>query len=238
MPKPRWWARDAWVYSRGVRVFNMNSERNQVNQNQTDSVGFALVSEGSRRGGFRVGSGRKPAPRVERVCENPDCGAVFRRLVASRQRFCRVRCARSMPRGGVAHSTRVCRVCPATFRPKYAAQIVCSSTCAIGWIRRTQASPVQKLEHLRQRRRRHSALRRATDWRVEVGRWRRICERDGWTCWICETPIDRALAPPDRMSGTVDHVVPLSEGGSDDDSNVRAAHLSCNSKRRAIGATG
>src|SRR6185436_1596672 len=41
-----------------------------------------------------------------------------------------------------------------------------------------------------------------------VGRWRVICERDGWVCWICNGRIDPALCPPHRLAGTVDHVVP------------------------------
>jgi 5-methylcytosine-specific restriction endonuclease McrA len=38
---------------------------------------------------------------------------------------------------------------------------------------------------------------------------------------------------PHQLAGTVDHVVPLSKGGSDDDGNVRAAHATCNSRRGA-----
>jgi len=67
--------------------------------------------------------------------------------------------------------------------------------------------------------------------RQEIGRWKRIGARDNWTCWICGGGIDPALSTPHRLAGTVDHVVEIMNGGSDDDANVRAAHLGCNSRR-------
>lgn len=45
------------------------------------------------------------------------------------------------------------------------------------------------------------------------------------TCWICGQPA-RANDPL-----TADHVIPWIQGGTDHRSNMRAAHLSCNSRR-------
>lgn len=72
--------------------------------------------------------------------------------------------------------------------------------------------------------------------RAAVGRWRRICERDGWKCWICEGDINPSLIAPHRQSGTADHVIAVADGGSDSDDNLRAAHFRCNSKRQRGGA--
>lgn len=55
-----------------------------------------------------------------------------------------------------------------------------------------------------------------------------VYERDGWRCGICRARIDRRKAWPDRMCASVDHIVPLSEGGSHTLSNVQAAHWQCN----------
>lgn len=49
-----------------------------------------------------------------------------------------------------------------------------------------------------------------------------ILQRDGYVCWLCGQP----------GADTVDHVIPRARGGTDDDDNLRAAHLSCNSGRR------
>lgn len=89
---------------------------------------------------------------------------------------------------------------------------------------------------LRLRVRRADASRRrvAKGWKPSKGRWRLICERDRWTCWVCGGAIDKALVPPHRLSGSMDHVIRLADGGGDDDDNLRAAHLTCNVRRRSL----
>lgn len=51
-----------------------------------------------------------------------------------------------------------------------------------------------------------------------------IFERDDWLCGICGKPVETGDA-------TLDHIVPISLGGSDEPSNVRLAHSLCNSRR-------
>jgi 5-methylcytosine-specific restriction endonuclease McrA len=55
-----------------------------------------------------------------------------------------------------------------------------------------------------------------------------LLERDGYCCHLCREKIDPTLSHPDPMCATVDHVVPLSRGGTDLRSNVAPAHLRCN----------
>ena len=68
----------------------------------------------------------------------------------------------------------------------------------------------------------------------EIVKLRRIdiYERDGWRCQLCGKPIDSALDYPDPRCATLDHIVPLSRGGSHQVDNLQAAHLSCNSSRQ------
>jgi len=47
-------------------------------------------------------------------------------------------------------------------------------------------------------------------------------------CHICGREIDPALHFPHPGSWSVDHVVPISQGGADDDGNVDGSHLACN----------
>lgn len=58
-----------------------------------------------------------------------------------------------------------------------------------------------------------------------------IFERDGWACGICDQPVDQTLAYPDPMSVSLDHVQPLSLGGTHTRDNVRCSHLTCNIRR-------
>lgn len=55
-----------------------------------------------------------------------------------------------------------------------------------------------------------------------------VFERDGWVCQLCYTEVDKNLKFPERGFATLDHVIPLSKGGSHTYSNVQLAHLSCN----------
>lgn len=56
-----------------------------------------------------------------------------------------------------------------------------------------------------------------------------LAVRDGWHCWICLGPVDRAIMDrhnPWNMS--IDHVIPESEGGGWTWDNLRLAHYGCN----------
>lgn len=64
----------------------------------------------------------------------------------------------------------------------------------------------------------------------------RILARDGFTCQICgagagdEDPVN----PDKKVRLHIDHIVPLSEGGSNDDSNLRVCCSACNSGRKNL----
>jgi hypothetical protein len=58
-----------------------------------------------------------------------------------------------------------------------------------------------------------------------------IYERDNWTCQLCLKSVNPNLAFPDSMCASLDHVIPLSRGGSHKSSNVQLAHLRCNTSR-------
>ena len=60
---------------------------------------------------------------------------------------------------------------------------------------------------------------------------RKVYERDKWTCHICGKKIDQALDAPHPGSATLDHIHPLSLGGTHTYDNVKAAHYGCNSGR-------
>lgn len=61
----------------------------------------------------------------------------------------------------------------------------------------------------------------------------KIAGRDGYLCGICWHPIDMELRSPDPMSPSIDHVIPLSQGGENTPDNVQLAHRGCNSRKQA-----
>lgn len=58
-----------------------------------------------------------------------------------------------------------------------------------------------------------------------------LFDRDGWQCGICKQPIDPKLRHPNRMAGTLDHIIPLNQGGQHHYGNAQAAHYACNSAK-------
>lgn len=65
---------------------------------------------------------------------------------------------------------------------------------------------------------------------------RELAARDGNRCGICSRLIDLDLTWPHPRSVSIDHVIPVSDGGTDDMANLRLAHLSCNCARHAVAA--
>lgn len=64
-----------------------------------------------------------------------------------------------------------------------------------------------------------------------------ILERDDYTCHLCGERVDTSAPHDNRSPGWeryphLDHVIPLSKGGSDTPDNVKTAHARCNIDKR------
>jgi hypothetical protein len=66
-----------------------------------------------------------------------------------------------------------------------------------------------------------------------MGSFRRsdIYNRDNWICQICKKPVDKRLSFPNPNCASIDHLIPLSRGGTHESVNVQLAHLSCNTSK-------
>lgn len=58
-----------------------------------------------------------------------------------------------------------------------------------------------------------------------------VVQEYGDVCHICQEPIDMNLPRTNRLGLTVDHVIPLSKGGTDTMENLRPAHWICNNRK-------
>jgi len=67
-------------------------------------------------------------------------------------------------------------------------------------------------------------------WWIAVKHRHELYERDGWICQLCGDPCDPSQ-PNGDMGPSLDHIVPRSLGGGDEDSNLRTAHRLCNARR-------
>ena len=138
------------------------------------------------------------------------CGKTFH-AENGRQRFCDRRCRwRSQnPAHGPFHAE--CVVCHEAYESRRPNARYCSNTC------RRHAGRKAPGEHARRR------------GRERVRRLRpRIIERWGMRCYLCLGAI--AIGPESSHPGalTLDHVVPIAQGGRDTEDNLRPAHRGCN----------
>ena len=68
---------------------------------------------------------------------------------------------------------------------------------------------------------------------------KRLHRRDGGICGLCLKPVDPAIRYPHPGAATVDHIVPITRGGTQDDDNLQLAHARCNtSKGNRVGGGG
>lgn len=165
--------------------------------------------------------------------------------------------ARCRPCGGGKPRTRTCSRCPGPARP---AVTTCSEQCRrAGILQANRGRPPRFMpcedcgngvvtaanrqivcgqcaeERRRKRWRRKNAVRRGAGAFSPPMSLRELGVRDGWRCHLCRARVDPKLRAPHRMSGTFDHLIPVSEGGDDEAANLALAHWSCNSRRGARG---
>lgn len=162
--------------------------------------------------------------------ERPPCFRCGRRTRLHRQpgrrAFCSVECGQRQH----AHEARlanarrlatrprvVCLWCSAAFRPKRTGHRFCSAAC------RNRGTD------------RLSNARRAGLGEVRTVLRREIYDRDGWRCHLCRRRVDRRLRHPHPRSASLDHLIPLADGGDHDPANLATAHLGCNMARRRGG---
>ena len=111
-----------------------------------------------------------------------------------------------------------CRVCGRAFVAGLPG-VTCSGACGDA--------------HERAVRREHKHRRRARELSAFIAPVDRyaIYRRDGWECWLCLGPCDRDADPQSDRAPSLDHIIPLANGGTHEPGNVRTAHRLCNALR-------
>lgn len=121
-----------------------------------------------------------------------------------------------------------CRQCDRRFQHAHPHSVFCSAKCRKRWRhfnRNRDGSPPPS--------------HRQSRWSYLQMRGR-ILERDGWICQLCGDKIPKGQDYDPRdcdLYPSIDHIVPRSAGGTDDDWNLQAAHWGCN-VRKGAGAVG
>lgn len=109
---------------------------------------------------------------------------------------------------------RECKHCSLPFRAKTGKQVFCSKVCQ------------QAARGLRRRGRLAEAFVEDVDKGV-------VAQRDRWRCQLCRRKVDGALPWPHPLSWSLDHVIPIVQGGEHSYANTQLTHLICNLKKHA-----
>lgn len=117
---------------------------------------------------------------------------------------------------------RTCVVCNTAFVGVSHKGQTCSRKCAE---RRQKDYCNQYREHVRKRRAR-------TNGRHEAIRLCDLVSRDSGICYLCGHGVDMSADRASGEYGSIDHVHPLSRGGTHTWDNVKLAHRACNIKKR------
>jgi 5-methylcytosine-specific restriction endonuclease McrA len=179
------------------------------------------------------------------------CGTLLwssRTSLPAGRRVCRsCRKVKSVPYGrreDSAYISRDCPVCGEQFTPSAARVRTCSRACG-QILRQGDPTPESRAtlslsrderERLRWqvKNRRRRALKRSA--KSEPYTLAEIAARDKYRCQLCRRKVDMSLKAPHRRSPTIDHVIPIVEGGDDVRANVQLAHWGCNSSKGARGS--
>lgn len=78
-----------------------------------------------------------------------------------------------------------------------------------------------------------SQKRRASMYKttIETIKEKIVFLRDGWICQHCKKRVHKRLKYPNPMAASLDHIIPLSEGGTHTYKNVQLTHFICNASK-------
>lgn len=108
-----------------------------------------------------------------------------------------------------------CAACGSTFRGSRDKNKYCSDGCRAAGLAATKIVRDRK-------------IRQTT---IEYFTRDDVFNRDGWVCHICSESISPDLKYPHLMSASLDHVTPISRGGSHTLENSAASHFLCNIRK-------
>ena len=116
------------------------------------------------------------------------------------------------------YTAGTCRVCGDTFVSQYM-HVTCSTQCQ-------DTYDTDRKREARHRRR--ARLRNAYRAKVTPSK---VYERDGYKCHLCGKRTKADAKAPHPQAPTLDHIVPLAQGGTHEPSNVATACFICNSRK-------
>lgn len=206
---------------------------------QCDTCG-AVVTSAHKTARFCSDACRyKSRPTSTRVMTCQHCGNEFfaRRGTCATNKYCGRTCqglaatAQVEPKPLPTSSPLLFRHCKRCDAPmiKRNGRMYCSDECR-------RLNNIERIMELYDAAASTGRVKEAMHWRREMTNY--LAERDGVKCGICRKRVDITLTSGPRgnpMGPSIDHVVPRSQGGTNDLANLRLTHWVCNNRRNNRG---
>lgn len=180
---------------------------------------------------WEVRQSERAAAQASKSCRWPDCTIAL----LKGQGLCRLHYGRALNMGNFENPWDswkpggICEICGKWMDGPKHGRRYCSEPCnMLGWKRE---NPERVLELGREHVRRRRAQMRTTQ--VEKFTDKDIRMAYGDVCYLCSGAINFKLKFPHPKSRSVDHVIPLSRGGSHTLENVAMTHYVCNQIKHA-----
>lgn len=174
---------------------------------------------------------RQVTVRYQKICQG--CGCEFAAGIIH-ARFCGRECYSRHRYATAAGAKFVCVECGKDFFSRQTAAKLCGPECHRVYNGRVATNYHERNGTCRTESQRQSYDAKRNRWRADIYRngerivRREIFQRDGWRCGICGGAVLRRAKWPHPKSPSLDHILPLSEGGAHTKQNVQCAHLECN----------
>lgn len=101
-----------------------------------------------------------------------------------------------------------------------------------GWVgsRRCEACRESAAREARRNANLRKEIKKRANGFIKIDKVKRlkVYERDQWKCYLCGEQLNKDTQVPDPLAPTLDHVVPISKGGSHTYDNLRCACFKCN----------
>lgn len=171
-------------------------------------------------------------PERPTICRWPGCGRIPQVRGFCRRDYWRAKYQQNWSEPWRAWEPRACVWCGGMFAPKEYRATCCSDGC-LGRQWRAD-NPDRYRLHSRKSTGKRRALKRTTE--VEDFDITDVRLNAGDDCYLCGKRINFRLKHPNPLSASLDHVVPLSKGGTHTLDNAAMTHLTCNLKKHVKAA--
>lgn len=139
---------------------------------------------------------------------NEDCSYQYRLNQLDKQR-----------KAEATHYHKRCKECSKHYTTTRSTRKYCSDTCNERYSNRQKETT----------RRKRIMMNGKVDWNISI---ERLLKRDGHTCYLCGEVVNTNVDTNDDYYPSIEHVIPISKGGTHTWGNVKVAHRYCNSIKR------